>query len=313
MPPRLRQVVIGGAQRLSWRLPPRVDREVRELARMVIPHHGQRLSLARRLGFALLRRRSPYLVVPFGAGHLVVDSRDDEIGRAVFLTGGYERWHMETALSALAEAGRRVEGTVFVDAGANIGTSTVDALLWGGFGRAVCFEPEPGNASLLAANLALNGVADRADAHVLALSDADCAAVLQRSARNSGDHRVAAPGGNGWAGRQEEKVHCRRLDGLVEEGLVDPEAVGLFWADTQGHELRVLRGAATLAQAGVPHVIEFCPWLLGDDAPELEEHVASRFSRIIDLHAEAEVSPARLPELRRMYRRRGYTDLLLVP
>lgn len=284
---------------------------------MAISHHGQRFSPARELEYVLLRRRSQYLVAPFGPGQLVVDTQDQEIGRTVFLTGGYERWHMETALGVLARHGRRVDGTVFVDVGANIGTSTVDALLLGGFVSAVCFEPEPHNVRLLTANAALNGLADRVEVHPVALSDLDGAALLQRSSTNLGDHRIftgaaAAANGNG-RGRTAEKVQCRRLDGLVEDGLLDPESVGLFWSDAQGHELKILRGASTLADAGVPHVIEFCPNLLGTDAPELEDHVASRFSTIVDLRTGTPVSPAALPDLRRKYERRSYTDLLLIP
>jgi len=310
-----RHAVIAGAQRLAGRLPPRWDRRVREVGKMAIAHHGRRISPLRTIEYTVQRRRSRYLVVPFGDGQLMVDSRDDEVGRTVFLTGGYERWQMETVLSMLAEDGRRVEGTVFVDAGANIGTSTVDALLRGGFGRAASFEPEPHNLRLLAANAALNGLADRVDIHPVALSDTDGTVLLQRSPTNFGDHRVV-PGGSGPAGNGpggDEKVECRQLDALVGEGRLDPEAVGLFWCDTQGHELKVLRGATTLAAAGVPHLIEFCPWVLGEEAPGLEDHLALTFSHIVDIHAGAPIRPADLPELRRKYQRHGFTDLLLIP
>lgn len=167
---------------------------------MAISHHGQRFSPARELESVPLRRRSQYLVAPFGGGQLLVDTRTRRSGAPTTTNG----------------------------------------------------------------------------------------------------HRD---------GRTAEKVQCRRLDGLVEDGLLDPGSVGLFWSDAQAHERR----ATTLAQAGVPHVVEFCPDLLGGDAPELEDHLTSRFTTIVDLRTGTPVSPAAMPDLRRRYQRRSYTDLLLIP
>jgi methyltransferase FkbM-like protein len=45
------------------------------------------------------------------------------------------------------------------------------------------------------------------------------------------------------------------LDGLAARGVYDSGSVGLLWVDTQGGEGRVLAGASTLLQSGVPVVV----------------------------------------------------------
>ena len=74
-----------------------------------------------------------------------------------------------------ARAGRARRGTLkdteFLDVGANIGTTTVSALLHGPFASAICFEPERQNLVDLRLNLLLNGLEDRATAIGVALSD----------------------------------------------------------------------------------------------------------------------------------------------
>lgn len=325
MRPESRLAFIEVAQRLSDRLPARWGRRARDLGKIALNHRGQRKHALRHVQYELVRRASPVLAAPFGSGQLLVDAHDDEIGRTVFVSGGYERWHMEAAVEWLRSVGRDPTGKLFVDIGANIGTSTVDALTQFGFGRAACFEPAPENVRLLRVNLVWNDLDARADVHGVALSDHDGWGELRRSPTNSGDHRFAAAanGANGSddpvaAGGADE---CRRLDSFVESGAVDPQAIGLVWMDTQGHEPNVLRGATAILGAGVPIVLEYCPWILGDGIGALDELITRHFGTIVNLNIAAEgpdgaaatLEAGGLQALARQYARRGYADLLLLP
>ncbi len=312
MRPDNRLAFIGVAQRLSDRLPPRWGRRARDVGKIALDHRGHRRTAFRHVQYELARRASPLLAAPFGPGQLLVDSQDDEIGRTVFVSGGYERWHMEAAVRRLRATGHDPTGKVFVDVGANIGTSTVDALAQFGFGRAVCFEPAADNVRLLRVNLVWNGLDGRAQVYAHAVSDRNGVGSLSRSADNSGDHRFTAEGTGGDA--------CRTLDSLVQAGHIDPDAVGLLWIDAQGHEPHVLRGAGALLAAQVPVVIEYCPWVLGAGLADLDALIARHFGSIVNLNVAAEgrrdgmaLEASDLPALARRFAHRGYADLLLLP
>lgn len=307
----MRETVIGVARRLSSRLPERWDRAARDAVKIAVDYRGSRRTAMRHLRYAVVRSSAPLLAAPFGPGQVVVDARDEEVGRRIFLTGGYERAHMKAALDYLSVVSIPTAGSVFVDVGANVGTSTIDALVQFGFGRAVCFEPAPDNARLLRANLVLNDLEGRVDVHAVAVSDYDGPCGLLDSPTNSGDRRLLASGTG---------IECHRLDSFVESGLLDPAEIGLVWIDVQGHEPNVLRGAKVAIPANVPVVIEYCPWILEEGLDDLDGQIADRFSTVVDLRAmsagigeeSAVLTPRDLPRLAARYRRSGYTDLLLL-
>lgn len=97
------------------------------------------------------------LVIDCGDHRLAFDPKDKVIGATIDQTRGWFRRESQSVFDALS-----TDGKVFVDVGANIGIQTIYALLFGGFGKAVCFEPSPTNAMLLRANLAMNRLCDRA-------------------------------------------------------------------------------------------------------------------------------------------------------
>lgn len=321
MRPDNRHALIGVAQRLSDKLPARWGRRARDLGKIALDHRGQRRTAFRQVQYEFARRASPVLAAPFGPGQLLVDAHDDEIGRTVFISGGYERWHMEAAVAHLRAVGRDPAGLAFLDVGANIGTSTIDALVQFGFGRAVCFEPAVDNARLLRVNLVWNDVQDRTVVHAVAVSDRNGAGSLTRSADNSGDHRFTAGtnGSGGGGSGSGGSAPCRTLDSFVASGDIDPPAVGLLWIDAQGHEPHVLRGATSLLEAGVPVVAEYCPWVLGAAVDDLNALIARHFGTIVNLNVAADgggedmfLDADDLPELARRFATRGYADLLLI-
>jgi FkbM family methyltransferase len=148
-----------------------------------------------------------------------------------------------------------VDATTLVDVGANIGTTSVAALTRYGFSRVLALEPEPANAALLTANLALNGLAARSTVVVAAASDRDGAATLALHPSNRGAHELAGAGES----REAMEVEVKRLDTLVRERVLSVRRVGLLWLDVQGHEGHVLAGATSLLRRRVPVLLELFP------------------------------------------------------
>lgn len=320
--PRTRLALLVFARRQARRLPAKWDRRLRELAKLTLNYRGARAGALRALRFSRLGRHSRLLVAPFGKAELLVSAGDGEVGREVFIRGGYERIFMQAALSYLEAAGHACTGKAFVDVGANIGTSTVDALVHFGFSRAFCFEPDSRTFKLLELNLLLNDLAGRAAAFPLAISAEDGPAILERSATNFGDSRVSIPRSAGDVPGQEGAVECRSLDSLLEDGSISLGDVGLLWIDTQGHDALVLQGAAAVREAGIPAVIEYCPDALeGNRSLELlEQIVAASYTTVIDLRllchgleVEAVTRAEDLALLRARYPAPYHTDLLLIP
>lgn len=313
MDARARLRALERARSLSNHLPPQWSRRVREIGKVVFDYRGARSTVGRARQYAQLRRASSIAAVPFGRASLLVDTSDDEIGRMVFISGGYERIYMSTALRYLTSIGITTAGTTFVDVGANIGTSTVDALVEFGFGRAIAFEPSSKNFRLLRMNIIANELEDRVELHRMAVSDADGDVVLALSPGNSGDHRVVATR-NGWPGGETETVPCVTLDSL------DIANVGLIWIDAQGHEAAVLAGATKAMAAGAPVFLEYWPQTLGPTLDRLENLVAGAYGSVLDVRRlaagvddDAVVAASDMRLLRDRYRGVSLTDLLLLP
>lgn len=251
---------------------------------------------------------------------MLVDATDDEISRTVFIKGEYERLYMAAAVDYLRASPAYGElGPVFVDVGANIGISTLDALLHFGFKEAICFEPDSRNFRLLRLNLVYNDIDDRTTVHRMALSDSDGEGVVERAGANFGDTRLVAASGGGGADR--ETVATRRLDTFIEAGELDPSRIGLLWIDAQGHDPYVLAGARTALQAGVPVVVEYWPkGLTASGAFDLfESLVVENYSLVVDLRRLVDgaedgglVDARDIGKLRTLYQGAEFTDLLLL-
>jgi FkbM family methyltransferase len=316
----LKPSIIRRARRLAAKLPPRWDRRAREVGKLVLNYRGARAYGIRGPLFRILRRYSALLAAPYGDGLILVDGSDDEIGRTVFVRGEYERVYMKAALDYVRSASGRELGPVFVDVGANIGISTLDALLHFGFEQAICFEPDGRNFRLLRLNLVLNDLEDRAIAQRVALSNADGQALLERAPANFGNSRlVTGDLASGSEGPETEMVLTRRLDSLIEEGLTTPEAIGLLWIDAQGHDPYVMEGARTALRSGFPVVVEYWPKGLTLASLELfEALVEELYSTVVDLRRLCEggggeiLAGKDIARLRGSYGGEEFTDLLLL-
>jgi FkbM family methyltransferase len=228
---------------------------------------------------------APYLGIDVDGARFVLSTDDSSLSKGMFGKRGRPEF---TVLSRAVTIIQILAGddaladSLFLDVGANIGTTTVAALLWHGFGSAVAFEPEAENYRLLRTNLAINGMEDDVLTHQVGVSNRTGQSLI-----------VGYPGGGSRAwlaedlemvrkaerpksatGEDEEQeddpkpqttntttleVDLVTLDGLVESGDIDKTRVGMVWIDAEGHEGHIFQGAAKLLEDGVPVVFEFNP------------------------------------------------------
>jgi len=312
--------LVDAGRVVSRRLPGNWGRRLREAGKFTVDYKGARADGLRGWKFARAGRHSDLLEAPFGDGRILVDASDEVLGRAVYIRGGFEREYMRTALEFLTARSITTAGRTFVDVGANIGTSTLDALLHFGFARAISFEPDRHNFRLLRMNLLLNDLEDRADTYLMALSDRDGTIGIERNPGHNADTRIVTPAGDD-GGPAFEAVPCARFDTLVESGTIDLAQIGMLWIDAQGHDSHVLAGAATATAAGIPTVVEYWPDELAaaGGLELLEDLVREHYANVVDLRAlerglsdRAVVPAAEIVSLRDRYPGERLTDLLFV-
>ena len=160
-------------------------------------------------------------------------------------------------LGRIARAHGPGAGAVAVDAGANLGlTCLAIAAAWPDHAAIHAFEPDPRTASLLAANLAANGL-DRAQVHALALGAEMGEIGFRRMAGNPATSHLLPPGSRtGAAAHEVRAVPVHPLDTVLDLPRLD-----LIKIDVEGAEALVLAGAAaTLARHRPLVVIEFNLW-----------------------------------------------------
>ena len=143
--------------------------------------------------------------------------------------------------AALAALG---PGSVAIDIGASLGEWTVRlARAVGPAGHVLAAEPAPRNAAALEATLAANALR-QAEVVRCAIGDHDGSAELAvplvvSACSDTGTARIGAVA----PGHSLQSVCLRMLDSLVEERGFD--RVDLIKIDVEGHERRVLHGAAS--------------------------------------------------------------------
>jgi len=194
--------------------------------------------------------------------HMIVNTKDREIGKGLFCSGRFDYNKLITAINLIKASGR-FEGYGFdtiVDVGANIGTISIPAVLDGLFSKAVAVEPHPHNFKLLHANVVLNGLNDKFTLHNAALGENDGVLEMEVSDDNFGDHRILVSGDDGKfneSKREKIDVKCTSIDSILDLESNDDM---LIWMDVQGYEGYVLSGARQIISKKMPLVIEFWPY-----------------------------------------------------
>jgi len=251
----------------------------------------------RRAFFAEARGLTPLLGVNVGNEVFAVATNDEGVGRTLFIdTWRKDMSVLDRTVGTLEDLGlRSPEAATFIDVGANIGTTTVMALRRHAFQSAVALEPSPENFRLLQMNLLANELEDRVTVLPLAASDREAVVRLDVAPRrmNKGSHRIVSLDAGEVPGTIA--VPAVTLDGLVTRGVIEPAKTGLLWMDVQGHEAKVLLGAASLMNHGVPLALTIWPdkkqarrgirrWRVdGDDRATVLDRLTSSYTDVFVL------------------------------
>jgi FkbM family methyltransferase len=195
-------------------------------------------------------------------GVLVVDPRDFSVSRSLLTHGSYDWAEVEWLGRILNDRSQ----IVFV--GTHIGALLVPLALRSGSRNIVAFEPSPHNHRLLSMNVALNGL-QSISVQQLAAGDSEGTVRFTENRINSGNSRISAAG--------EIEVKVARLDAA----LSSVPQIDLLVMDTEGFEVRAMRGGlATLAKTDNFYV-EYAPEQLLEQASKPSEFIelaADRFT-----------------------------------
>ena len=245
-------------------------------------------------------RYTPFLATKVAGGaKFLVKTEDKHIGRSLFSKQG------RGELAALERAVLAIRGLLgdaaianrsFVDVGANIGTTTIPALLTHGFESAVAIEPEPENVRVLRLNVILNDLEDRITVLGVAASNevGESDLVVDRS--RGGKHWIATDRGKlrrkNLAENEILAVETVTLDQLVESGVIDADRIGMLWMDAEAHEGHILEGGLSLLERSVPLVLEWNPVILDrvGDRGKIERAVAEGYTHFAGLHRNPDPS-----------------------
>jgi FkbM family methyltransferase len=247
-----------------------------------------------------------------GGVRYFIDTRDGGVGFQVFMERGFDARAMERIAELVErETSRSLKDRVFVDIGANIGTTTALALMRYGARAVIAVEPSPRNIELLNLTLQINGLQDRTRIYEVALSDHEGTATIAIDPHHGGDNRIITSNNSSllsW--RPTEDVAMTVLDSLQ----IDYDEVSIAWMDVQGYEGYVLAGASKLLESDVPVLIEYGPmWLrTAGGLDMLHDLVACKFDRCIDCRTGDQFPADALSNLAALYPGNAYTDVLLL-
>lgn len=303
-------------------------RHLRQVVKLVTNYRGQRRTVLRQEIFDLVGRVSPVIAIDSDSTRYFVSTRDRGLSRTVFGQGSYEQDVMDHTIALVEKrVGRAplLAGRMFVDIGANIGTSTIPALTVFGAAAAVAIEPDAENYKLLRCNLIANDLEDRARTVRAAVSDRRGTGILEQDADSWGDHRVrtradASDGLFRESTRSTVSVPLISFDDVARELPIDLDSVGLVWMDVQGHEGHVLAGASSLLARDIPVVVEYWPYGLrrARGLTLLHDLIGDAYRTVVDIRASmtgsgpAEVPASQINMLSGRYDGEAYTDLLLL-
>ncbi len=230
-------------------------------------------------------RGEPYRI----AGHRLHYTPGTRPVRTSYATATDDDVSKFDALEIQLLASRLRAGDQVLDVGAHAGQYAIlCAALVGQTGRVVAFEPDPHARRLLAGNIALNPGIVPPTVESLAASDTNGQAVLMSKGGNANSSLAAAVPGT--AQLETIAVTTVRLDDYIAQHGLKPT-----WAkiDTEGAEIRVLRGARKLLAGGCNILVELHPYAwaaFGDGFEEMRAMVSASGRRMRYLDETAELT-----------------------
>jgi FkbM family methyltransferase len=184
------------------------------------------------------------------------------------------------------------EGDVAIDVGAYVGQySLILAAMCGASGQVVAFEPDPYARRMLQQNLRLNPSIKMPRIEPLAVSDVPGEAILYSHGGNANSSLARSGlGGDVVDACEKIVVSTVTLDSYLHDNGLTPRWVKI---DTEGAEIRVLKGAVQLLASDAGILCELHPYAwreFGNTYEELKQLAAASRRRIRYLDQQNEIA-----------------------
>jgi FkbM family methyltransferase len=197
---------------------------------------------------------------------------------------------------ALSERYYGIQNGIFLDIGANVGTTSIEATEFGNVTKVISFEPSSDTYALLMANIFLNKLENRIAGYRYAVGEKRALNKLMFSPVGSGDNRLRKEEhGADFQQRYNdvgislsEDVETVAIDELLDEKL---SSIKYVWIDVQGYEYFVLKGCEKLLNHNNISVqIEYWPHGLNEtnSLDLLNNFLIERFSGYVDMNEYTE-------------------------
>lgn len=199
---------------------------------------------------------------------ITLDPNGKSITETTLSKGAYQSAVFETFAKLVDITGLR-----FVNVGANIGTSCLNAHSVG-FRDFVALEPVKSNFDFLKSNVTQED--SKISLHHLAAGNEAGKATINLHPSSGGRHSLVKK-----FGPKTEEIEIVRLDDFVSR---EPS---VLWIDTEGFEYKVLLGSEAFVRSSVKALcLEVTPKLLGDDFPKLIDFLRTHFKIFYNVAGE---------------------------
>lgn len=190
----------------------------------------------------------------------IADSRDEVISNCINMGKDFAHSQIDYFFRLTDKYYGKV-GNIFLDIGANIGTTSIYVKKKYSNLNVIAFEPSKSNFKMLRMNCILNDTEDINLVNI-GLGNKSETVSFTYVPNNPGD--CAVSGKAGYAGNDEieyvENVEIKTLDEYLSENNISNDDIGYIWMDTQGFEKEIFEGAKKLFKSRkIPMLSEFNP------------------------------------------------------
>lgn len=205
---------------------------------------------------------------------------------------------------------------IFMDVGANMGTTSIHVSKKYDFKRIYAFEPEKENYKLLKINAVMNDCMN-VTAVNCAVSAENTVMKLGVTNRNRGASKIILEEEPEDFLDSVEDVKVMKLDTYIEESQIDRERIRYLWIDVEGHEPKVIEGMKELLfHYKIPIFMEFTPkHMNSEDVEQLYQILSKSYKKIMvmsaaDCKKRKEMEISSLQELLEVGQNREYNLFL---
>lgn len=202
------------------------------------------------------------------------DIRDTAISSKIFSSGKtYSEEEIKTFFSMTEKyyGFKPQKGDIFLDIGANIGTTSVYvAKYYREILNVISFEPDPHNYKYLQLNIILNDC-ENVTAENIGLSNKSEKKDMMVFMDNRGKNRMLSPASGPLSqGEGTIEVEAICLDEYIAKHGIAPNRIKYIWIDTEGYEPYVVAGMSDLlSNRRIPLFMEFSYDIMSEDMFQL--------------------------------------------